>query len=79
MRPAGIPPELWFAAAGVKRCQTSVPLEVAQAQERVTFLLNATVHAATNHDFQVARSYSYDEYRERDRLRFLKKKYGLEQ
>jgi len=78
MRPAGVPYELWFAAAGTNYRQTSLPMEVAQAQERVRFLLNARVHAATDRDFQAARSYCYEEYRERDKVRFLKKKYGLE-
>lgn len=78
MRPAGVPYELWFAAAGKNYRQTSLPMEVAQAQERVTFLMNAMVHAINNHDFQAARSYSYEEYRQRDKVEILKKKYGLE-
>jgi len=59
MRPAGVPTELWFDAASVNHHQTSLPLEVAEAQERVTFLMNAMLHAIRNHDFQGARSYSH--------------------
>jgi len=77
MRPVGVPPELWFAAASVNSGQSSLPFEVAQAQERVTFLVNGMVHAIANHDFQAARSYSYEEHRERNNLRILRKKYGL--
>jgi hypothetical protein len=78
MRPAGVPAELWFAAAGMNQGQSSLPLEVAQTQERVAFLVNGMVHAIANHDFQTARSYSYEESKERDKLRILRKKYGLE-
>ncbi len=78
MRPAGVPRELWFgiAAAGVE--PSLLPREVAQAQERVSLLVDRIVHAIANHDFPAARSYSYEEYRERDNLRALRKKYGLE-
>ncbi len=79
MRPAGVPRELWFGAANAGVEQSSLPLEVAQAEERVTSLVNRIVHAIANHDFPSARSYSYEEYRERDNLRALRKKYGLEQ
>ncbi|HEY6306621.1 MAG TPA: hypothetical protein VI488_09220 [Candidatus Angelobacter sp.] len=79
MRPAGVPSELWFGAAGSNSPQSSLPLEVAQAQERVAFLVGGMVHAIANHDFQAARSYSYEEYRARDTLCSLRKKYGLDQ
>lgn len=79
MRPAGVPRELWFGAVNAGGEQSSLPLEIAQAEARVTSLVNRIVHAIANHDFPAARSYSYEEYRERDNLRALRKKHGLEQ
>jgi hypothetical protein len=78
MRPVGVPPELWFAAARVNLSQGSLPSEVEQVQRRITFLVDGVVHAIANRDFLAARSYSYEEYRERDNLRVIRKKYGLE-
>lgn len=78
MRPVGVPKELWFASGAANSGQKSLPLEVGQAQERVTFLVNRIVDAIAHHDFQAARSYSYEEQKERENLRNLRKKHGLD-
>lgn len=79
MRPVGVSRELWFAAAGAALDEGSLPTEVAQAQERVAVLVDRIVFAIAHHDFQAARSYSFEEHRERGNLRALRKKYGLDE
>ncbi|HEY7307470.1 MAG TPA: hypothetical protein VH601_25320 [Bryobacteraceae bacterium] len=57
---------------------SAVPEEVIQAQDRVSSLVGRIVHAIANHDFPAARSYAYEESKERENLRLLRERYGLE-
>lgn len=55
----------------------SLPDEVFEAQQRVSSLVRRIVHAIATHDFNGARTFSYEETREREHLRVLRDKYGL--
>ncbi len=68
--------ELRFAGPAAA-APSSLPLDLAQAQQRVTLLVERIVHAIANHDFESARRYSYEEHRERENLTVLKRKYGM--
>ena len=77
MRPAGVPRELWFAAAGDHAAANQIPDELIEAEKRTEFLVNRMVHAIANHDFEGARSYSLQEIKAREKLRRLREKYGI--
>jgi hypothetical protein len=67
MRPPGIRRELWFAGAA------SAPVDdVVAAQQRVDSLVGRMVEAIANHDFGLARSYSFEERAARESLRRLR-------
>lgn len=68
MRPPGVLREVWFAGAYQGDGQPSLPDEVLAAQARVSVLIQRTVHAIANHDFQGARRYAYEERVNRDKL-----------
>ena len=75
MRPPGVSRELWFAGPNLGHGQASVRDEVAQAEARISMLIERTVHAIANHDFPGARRYCYEELQARDELRGLRQKY----
>jgi hypothetical protein len=77
MRPPGVPRELWFAGASASVGPCYLPDEVIEAQRRIALLVSRTVHAIANHDFQGARSYSYEERQARENLRLLRAKYKI--
>ena len=74
MRPAGVPRETWFAPAARA---SALPDEVEDAQGRVKFLVDRMVQAIASHDFEGARSFSFEEQKERDNLRRLRAKYNI--
>ena len=77
MRPPGVPWEAHYAGAFVDVPRTSLPEEVIEAQKRTEHLVGRLVHAIANHDFEGARTYSYQERLEREKLRLLRDKYGI--
>jgi len=77
MRPPGVPWEAHYAGAFAGVPRSSLPDEVLEAQQRTDLLVSRMVHAIANHDFEGARRYSDQERRERERLRWLRKKHGI--
>lgn len=71
MRPPGVS---WNDYYGLP---APVPMEVAEAQQRTEFLVNRIVYAIAHHDFERARTYSYQECEARENLRQLRAKYNL--
>ena len=72
MRPSGVSWEAHYGTA-----LPSAPEELRQAQSRTEFLVNRMVHAIATHDFEGARSYSYEERKARENLRLLRQKYHI--
>ena len=71
MRPSGVSWETHYGAA------LPIPEELRQAQSRTEFLVNRMVHAIATHDFEGARSYSYEEREARENLRLLREKHNI--
>ncbi len=57
--------------------QNTEPCEVIEAQRHVAFLLSRMEYAIAHHQFEKARFYSSEEYREREKLRLLKEQHGI--
>ena len=77
MRPTGVPQALWFAGASAAAGNSSLPRELAEAQNRTDFLVNCMVYAISHHQFEKARFYSNEERKARENLRRLREKYNL--
>jgi hypothetical protein len=77
MRPPGVPWEVHYAGAFANASERALPEEVADAQKRTEFLVSRIVHAIAHHDFERARTYSFEESQERENLRRLREKYGI--
>jgi hypothetical protein len=77
MRPPGVPWEAYYAGAFANAPEGSFPEELVEAQKRTEFLVSRIVHAIAHHDFEGARSYSFEERQERENLRRLREKYGI--
>ncbi|HYL35758.1 MAG TPA: hypothetical protein VEV17_07595 [Bryobacteraceae bacterium] len=73
MRPVGVPRDVWFAGAGAD----APPDELLEAEKRTEFLVSRIVHAIASHDFEGARSYSFEESQARENLRQLHERYGI--
>jgi hypothetical protein len=76
MRPAGVPRELWFAAAAGSGAPRDVPDEVVETQRHIDSCLRRMQHAIAKHDFEGARFYSNEDLKGREKLRMLREKYG---
>lgn len=72
MRPAGVPRDLWFAAAA----GSGAPDEVVDTQRHIDSCLRRMEHAIATHDFEGARFYSNEDLKAREKLRILREKYG---
>lgn len=72
MRPSGVSWEAHYGTALLP-----IPEELRQAQSHTEFLVNRMVHAIATHDFEGARSYSYEERKARENLRLLREKYHI--
>ena len=70
MRPPGVPWDVHYGPA-----PATIPDELAEAQNRTDYLVNRMVHAIANHDFEGARSYSFEERKARENLRLVREKY----
>lgn len=70
MRPPGVAWEAHYGTA-----LPSAPEELRQAQSRTEFLVNRMEHAIATHDFEGARSYSFEERKARENLRLMREKY----
>jgi hypothetical protein len=85
MRPPWVTQEVFFKAvdliadkeATISRHQATLPDEVIEAQRRVESLLNCIVDAISSREFEKARSYSYEESKERANLHLLRRKYRI--
>jgi hypothetical protein len=75
MRPPGVPWEAYYGRALVNAPEEALPYEVMEAQRRTELLVKRIVHAIAHHDFEGARTYSYEERKARENLRPLRKKY----
>lgn len=75
MRPPGVPWEAYYGDALAQHSTSALPDEVMEAQRRTDLLVKRIVHAIAHHDFEGARSYSYQERQERESLRMLCEKY----
>ena len=75
MRPPGVPWEAYYGSALVDATENALPHEVMEAQRRTELLVKRIVHAIAHHDFEGARTYSYQERQAREDLRLLREKY----
>jgi len=75
MRPPGVPWEAYYGDALVNSSESATPYEVMEAQQRAELLVERIVHAIARHDFEGARTYSYQEHQARENLRLLREKY----
>jgi len=75
MRPPGVPWEAYYGNTLVKAPESALPREVMEAQRRAALLVELIVHAIAHHDFEGARTYSYQERQAREYLRLLREKY----
>ena len=73
MRPVGVPRELWFAGAGATLSGSPAPDDVSQAQRRIALLVSGMTDAIARRDYEQARTLSYQEGRERQKLRRIPK------
>ena len=55
-----------------------MPQEVVEVHKRIRFIVQRTEAAIANHEFEKARFYSDEERKERDNLKSLREKYGLQ-
>ena len=67
------------AGARVKLRQTTLPVELADIQKRIKFIVHRMENAIANHEFEKARFYSDEERQERENLRALREKYQLDE
>ena len=58
-------------------CACALPVDVVEAQRRISVLIERMVYAIAHHDFAGARKYSYEEREEREKLRVLRGEYGI--
>ncbi len=71
--------ELLDAAGSLARLrQVAPPLQVADAQKRVSLIVKRLENAVANHEFEKARFYSDEERKERENLRALREKLHLD-
>jgi hypothetical protein len=75
MRPPGVPWEAYYGRALVNSPESVLPFEVTEAQRRAELLVERIVHSISHHDFEGARTYSYQERQARESLRLLREKY----
>jgi hypothetical protein len=75
MRPPGVPWEAYYGDALVELPESALHREVIEAQRRAALLEDRIVHAIAHHDFEGARTYSYQERQARENLRLLREKY----
>jgi len=66
------------AGAAAQLQQGSLPQEVVEVHKRIRFIVQRTEAAIANHEFEKARFYSDEERKERDNLKSLREKYGLQ-
>jgi ATP-dependent Clp protease ATP-binding subunit ClpC len=67
------------AGAYVKLHAPPAPEEVTEARKRVKFALRKVEETVANHEFEKARFYSDEERKQRDNLRELEKKHGIDE
>ncbi len=67
------------AGAYVKLHRTPVPEEVREARKRVKLALRKVEESVANHEFEKARFYSDEERKQRESLRELEKKHGVDE
>src|SRR5579864_5536068 len=60
-RPPGVSWEAHYGRAALQGTKNGLPSEVMQAQRRTELLVERMVHAIAHHDFEGARTYSYEE------------------
>lgn len=72
MRPPGVPWEAYYGAALVDQPPSALPSELIEAQRSTELLVQRIVHAIAHHDFEGARTYSYQERQARENLRLLR-------
>ncbi len=75
MRPPGVPWEAYYGDALVNSPESALPYEVVEAQRRAQLLVERIVYSIAHHDFEGARTYSYQERQARENLRLLREKY----
>jgi len=75
MRPPGVPWEAYYGNALMAAPESALPLQVTEAQRRTEVLVERIVHAIAHHDFEGARTYSYQERQARENLRLVREKY----
>lgn len=75
MRPPGVPWEAYYGDALMVAPESALPLEVMEARRRAEVLVERIVHAIAHHDFEGARTYSYQERQARENLRLVREKY----
>jgi ATP-dependent Clp protease ATP-binding subunit ClpC len=66
------------AGAAAQLQQGSLPEEVVEVHKRIRFIVQRTEASVANHEFEKARFYSDEERKERDNLKSLRDKYGLQ-
>jgi hypothetical protein len=75
MRPPGVPWEAYYGSALVDQPPVALPHELIEAQRSTDLLVRRIVQAIAHHDFEGARTYSYQERQARENLRILREKY----
>jgi len=75
MRPPGVPWEAYYGDALVNSPESAVPYEVMEAQRRTQLLVERIVYSIAHHDFEGARTYSYQERQARENLRLVRERY----
>jgi hypothetical protein len=75
MRPPGVPWEAYYGDALVDQPESGLPFELIEAQRNTQLLVGRIVHSIAHHDFEGARTYSYQERQARENLRLLREKY----
>lgn len=75
MRPPGVPWEAYYGDALVDQPESGLRLELIEAQRDTQLLVGRIVHSIAHHDFEGARTYSYQERQARENLKLLREKY----
>ena len=75
MRPPGVSWEAHYGSPLRDASERALPYEVMEAQYRTELLVKHMVYAIAHHDFEGARSYSYQERQAREDLRLLQERY----
>jgi len=73
MRPVGVPRELWFAGAGADLHRSPAPDDVSELQKRAALSVSRMTDAIASRDYERTRALSYQQRREREKLRLLQK------